>query len=67
MRDLSEVFMHDDKSNDFTHAEEEMILPISIADSVIIRYEEKLNNFDFDSEKRKALDIALGKIRPEEF
>ena len=47
-RDLSEVLVQDSRTLEFSRAEEEMILPISIENSVIFRFNDKINNFEFD-------------------
>ena len=57
-RDLSEVLVQDSRTLEFSRAEEEMILPISIENSVIFRFNDKINNFEFDEEKTKAFDMA---------
>lgn len=66
-RDLSEIFVQEDRNAEFTRVEEEMILPISIENSVIFRFDEKIKNFDFDLDKDKAYEMVAGKITVEEF
>ena len=66
-RDLSEVFVEEDKSSEFTRMEEELILPISIDNSVIFRFESSLKNFDFDTDRDKAYEMLNGIVATEEF
>lgn len=64
---ISEPFLAEEPS-EFTEAqEEEIIFPITMENSVIFKFNEKLRNFDFDTEKNKALEIIQEKIDPGEF
>jgi hypothetical protein len=61
-RDLSEVFVEEHKQENI---EDDLMLPIE--DSAIFRFDDKTGNFDFDSEKIKAEEIILSKIKLEDF
>ena len=61
-RDLSEVFVEEHKQ---AHMEDDLMLPIE--DSAIFKFDDKTGNFDFDSEKIKAEEIVLAKIKLEDF
>ncbi|OMJ92834.1 hypothetical protein SteCoe_4280 [Stentor coeruleus] len=47
--------------------DEEIILPITMENSVVFKYDEKLKNFDFDSGKIKAQEIIGDKLSTLEF
>lgn len=68
-RDLSDVFIEDHKAGIFEDFDDEeaMILPISMDETVVFKFDEKLNNFDFDSERDKAVDMAIKKISEDQF
>jgi hypothetical protein len=66
-RDLSEIFMHDDEEADFTHIEEEMVLPISTQDSIIFHYDDSLKAFDFESQKIKAYELVHRDLSGDQF
>lgn len=77
-RDLSDVFIEENKSlyysgnideglDELDEEDEEMVLPISLDETVLFKFDEKLNVFDFDSEKDKALDIVNKRVNENEF
>lgn len=64
---FSDPFISGDASGDIMQGDEEIILPISMENSVVFKYDEKLKNFDFDSGKVKALEVIGEKISTLEF
>ena len=66
-KELSELFMQDEPGKEFLNVEEDLALSVSIENSVVFRFDEKTNNFDFETERAKGFEVIHGKLPFDEF